>query len=99
MSRQLEAMREERQRKEDNAVLLALDGGLVEAVGHSGAHLVGIALSYRGDGWLAVVKGELAGRRQVAFVGGGSLAKTLIKITNAGNGDKLQWRDDKYSGE
>lgn len=97
MSRQLEAKREERQRREDQALLLAVDSDLVAGVERSGAVFYGLALSYDGAGWLAVVKGELAGKRQVAFVGGASLASVLIKVGVAGAEDKLVWREDRYS--
>lgn len=97
MSRQLEQVREEKQKKLDAAVLLSLEGGLVEAVGRAGGDLVGIAIHWRGDGWLAIVKVELAGRRQIAFVGAETLAKLFVKITREANRDKLSWRDDKYA--
>lgn len=70
---------------------------MVAAVERAGAILVGVAINWRGDGWLGIVKVELSGRRQIAFVGAPGLAELFVKITREAGRDKLKWRDDRYA--
>ena len=97
MSRQLEQVREQKQQRRDNAVLLALDGGLVESVGRAGGDLQGLAISLRGGDCLITVKATLAGKEQIAFVGAEDLIGCILKVVREARGDRLRWREDRYA--
>lgn len=99
MSRQLEQVREEKQRRRDNAILLALDGGLVESVSSAGGVLSGFSVSLRGGDCLITIKALLAGRPQIAFVGAEDLTSCVLKVVREAKSDRLRWRDDQYPGK
>lgn len=97
MTRQLERVREEKQQKVDAAVLMALEGGLVDAVGHSGGDLQGFGVKLSGGDCLITIKAIVAGRPQIAFVGSDSMVNCLIKVVREARSDQLRWRDDQYA--
>lgn len=99
MTRQLEQVREDRQKKSDMAVLLAIDGGLTADVGRSGAVLSGFSVRLDGGDCLLTLRAELAGRRQISFVGAETLTAALIKVCREARRDRLVWRADKYGGK
>lgn len=99
MSRQLEQVREDRQRKFDHEVLIALEYGLVDAVQDTKRTFVGFAAKFGGSDWLLTVKGDLGDERQVAFVGGATLGDALVKAMREARTDKLRWRADNYVGQ
>lgn len=74
----------------------AIDGGLFDAVGRAGAVLVGFSVKMEAEEVLVTIRGVLAGRRQVCFVGAGDLGSALLKVVAAAESDKLRWREDKY---
>lgn len=96
MTRQLEAVREDRQARRDRALIRALEYGLVDAVQHTGAVLSGFSVKIQPGDCLLMLKAVLAGRKQIAFVGAESLTEVLLKACRQGGRDKLQWRDDKF---
>jgi hypothetical protein len=98
MSRQLEQAAEDRTSRRRKEILIAVEFGLVEAIERSGAVMTGFAFKNRGSDCILVLKGHLAGKHQVAFVGSDDLGGCLIKAVRLGNGDQLRWRDDKYGG-
>lgn len=96
MSRQLEQHLEEGRARRDKAIIEAVEFGLADAVARSGAEYYGFAARCTASDCLLVIKGNLAGRRQVAFVGASDLGGALIKAVRLGKSDKLSWRPDKY---
>lgn len=96
MTRQLEQEREDRQKKRDNAVLLALEGGLAADVGHAGGELEGFSVRLNGGDCLITIRANVAGRRQICFVGAETLVDALLKSCREARQDKLKWRPDKY---
>lgn len=96
MSRQLEAQREIQQSKRDRALVQAIEYELVDAVASAGAILDGFSVRLGGNDVLVTLRGELAGRRQVCFVGGESLSDSLRKVVREAKQDKLVWRADKF---
>lgn len=97
MSRQLEAKREERQSRLDRLTVAAVEFALEEAVAHSGAELQGFSVSLRGGDCLLTLRGVLAGRRQICFVGAEDFGGALRKAVREAKSDNLSWRDDKYA--
>lgn len=96
MTRQLEQIQEERTKKRNRAIVTAVEYGLRAAVEHAGAEYFGFAARDGEGECLLVIKGQLGGRRQVAFVGAEDLGGALIKAMNLGRVDKLRWKDDAY---
>lgn len=99
MSRQLEQADEERYAIRRAAIMQAVEGGLESAITHSGAVFIGFTVKITPVECLLVLKGNLAGRRQVAFVGSDNLGSALIKASKLGYMDKLLWRQDRYGGQ
>lgn len=99
MSRQLEQEVENRSHKRHLAIVSAVEYGLTKGVERAGGQLTGLAVKYNGSDCLVVVKAILAGRSQVAFVGGEDLGTCLVKAAREAGTDKLKWRDDKYGGQ
>lgn len=99
MSRQLEGDLEERYSRRIRAGGQALDGGLNKALEYAGAELTGLAFKLRPGECLLVIKVILAGRCQVAFVGGEDVIGCVLKAQRDAGQDKLRWRPDKYVGE
>ena len=98
MTRQLEQVREDRQKKNDAALLLALDGGLVDDVGRAGAVLLGFSVAINPAECLITLRVELAGRRQIAFVGAATIQDAILKACREARHDRLRFRDDKFGG-
>lgn len=96
MTRQLDSVHEERQRKANLALVVAIEFGLEDAVARSGGELLGFSAKLSGGDCLLVLRARFPGGSQVAFVGGGTLADALRKAVREGNGDRLTWRADKY---
>ena len=99
MTRQLEVVYEERRARRNKEIIAAVEFDLKAAVEHAGAEYLGFAFRDNAGGGLMTIKGVIAGRRQVAFVGSEDLGSTLIKAVREARGDKLRWREDKYDPE
>ena len=99
MSRQLEEMSERRSVRRHLAIVKAVEFELERSVGAAGGDLQGFAFKNRGSDCLLILKVILAGKAQVAFVGGEDLGSCLIKAVREAKGDKLKWREDKYVGQ
>lgn len=99
MSRQLDALHEERQARRGKRIIEAVEYALEKAVGHSGAELTGLAVKLHEGDCMLVIKGHLGGRAQVCFVGAEDFGSALLKAVREGNRDKLRWRDDAYVGQ
>lgn len=99
MSRQLDIVREEKQARRDQAVLLALEGGLEEAIEYAGALLLGFSVALRGEDCLITLRVDLSGRKQIAFIGAADLPGCLLKAVREARADRLVWKDCKYNGQ
>lgn len=99
MSRQGDVVAEGRTRKMHVAIVKALEFDLVGSVAHSGGVLTGFSVKI--DEWetLVTLRAVVAGRPQIAFVGGESLAYTIVKCVREAHADRLQWREDRYKSE
>lgn len=99
MSRQLEQVREDRQKKKDLALLLALCGGLSDAVQHSGGVLGGFSVRISGGDCLLILKAEFPAGSQISFVGAEDFQDAVLKAVREARQDKLRWRADKFPGK
>lgn len=99
MSRQLEAKQEARRQKQDAAVLLAVYGGLEDAVSHAGGELTGLAIKWGSGDVLFVVKAILPGGPMVGFVGASDLSAGLVKVQREAQADRIRWKQDQWARE
>lgn len=97
MTRQLDAIHERRTKKRQLAIVAAVEYALQGAIEHSGAEYLGFAAKCMPGECLVTIKGILAGRAQVAFVGAEDLGGALIKAVRLGRSDKLKWKPDRYA--
>lgn len=97
MSRQLEQSGEDKQSRQDKALVRAVQFELRSTIEHLGFSLTGF--SVRMDDWetLVTIRAVNQGQGMVSFVGSESLAGALIKAVREGKRDKLVWREDKWS--
>jgi hypothetical protein len=96
MSRQLEQIREDRQSRKDKALLLAVEGGLNDAIERSGGMLGGFSVKLNGGDCLLILKADFPAGSQISFVGANDFSEAIIKAVRLGNQDKLVWKADKY---
>lgn len=99
MSRQLEQGLEDARSKRERAIVRAVEDGLVDSVSRAGGVLLGFSVRHAPEDVLMTIRVDLAGRRQIAFVGGSDLGSTLIKACREARTDKLTWRADKFAGK
>lgn len=97
MSSQLERDQEVRQEERVRKLGRIVDYELEGAVGHAGGLLLGFSVRISPEDCLVTLRAVVAGRNQVAFVGGSTLASALFKATTLARTDKLEWRQSKYS--
>lgn len=95
MSR-LDVLMAERMKREREATLLALYGGLESGVERAGGELVGLAVKFNGAGCLLTLKAEFPGGMMVGFVGGDDLAHVMRKGAAESVRDQVKWREDKW---
>lgn len=96
MSRQLEVEIERRESKKRDALVKALEFGLVGALEAQGIMLLGLALKFDGYDCLMTVKADVGGVRRVAFVGSDTIINCILKAEGAALNGGLRWRDDQY---
>jgi hypothetical protein len=96
MSRQLEAKEEERRRRERDATLYAVYGGLEDAVGRAGGVLRGFSVKLAEGDCLLTLRVEMPGGVFVAFVGHEDLSAALRKAVDQANRDELRLKEDRY---
>lgn len=87
----------ERARKEREAALMALYGGVEKSVEYAGGILTGLNFRPDGVGWLLVVKAEFPAGHMVGFVWHDDMASCLIKCSKEAKRDQLRWKDDQWA--
>lgn len=97
MSRQLDQKIEDRARRAKESALLALYGGLEDAISHAGGELTGFSVKLRGYDTLMTVRALFPAGAQVAFVGAEDLPAVFVKAMKEGKRDELRWRGDTYA--
>jgi hypothetical protein len=98
MSRQLDAKLEEQQRRRNDNLLLALNGGLEEAVSRAGGTLTGINVKMGEGDVLLILKAVFPAGAQVGFVGGETLPDVILKAVREAGRDQVKWRTDRWAG-
>lgn len=92
----LDVVMAERMKREREASLLALYGGLEDGVDRAGGVLVGMAVKFDGAGCLLTLKASFPGGLMVGFIGGDDLAHVLRKGAAEAVRDQVKWRKDKW---
>lgn len=96
MSRQLEQEIEDRARKQKDAAVFALYGGLTGAVAHGGGELYGFSVKMQEGDCLMTLRAIFPAGRQVAFVGSDDLVGVFVKAVREARTDQLRWREDNF---
>lgn len=98
MSRQLDLKAELRETAKRDALVKALEFGLVGALENQGIDLLGFAFKY--DAWncLMTIKAEVGGFRQICFVGSDTVINCILKASADASNSRLKWRRDKFHG-
>ena len=97
MSRQHDAEHEAKQARRWQKVGRLADYGLSEALGRAGATLLGFSAKMDDGDCLLTLRVEMAGRRQIAFVGSETLGGAMIKASKEAGQDALTFKDDKWA--
>jgi hypothetical protein len=96
VSRQLQQKQEEALARRNKQILLSIEGGLSDALARAGAVLLGFSVKHGDLDCLITLRVELAGRRQIAYVGSSTLGDCLVKAMREARSDKLRWKDDRF---
>lgn len=96
MSRQLELKREQRTTAKHNALVKALEFGLVGALESQGIELLGLAIKYDPFNCLLTLKAIIDDDQVVAFVGSDTIVNCILKADSEARRNSLAWRPDKY---
>lgn len=96
MSRQLEQKQEEQQTARNNALVRALEYGIVGALEAQGIMLLGFSFKYDAFNCLMTIKADFGNNKQVCFVGSESVIGCILRAQSDARNDGLSWRPDKY---
>lgn len=96
MSRQGDAKAEQRESAKQHTLVKALSFGIVDELEFSGIELLGFSFKYDAFNCLMTVKADIAGERQVAFVGSDTLINCILKTYSEARNGGLRWRADQY---
>lgn len=96
MSRQSDKKKEERETRRRDALVRALDHGIVDALDLQGIHLLGLSIRHDAYSCLLTIRADIGGVRSVAFVGADSIINCYLKAHTDANSDSLTWTTDKY---
>lgn len=97
MTRQLEALKEERETKRQKALVKALEFELVGAVEFMGGTMKGFAMKYDEFECLLTYKASFEGKAMVAFVGSDTMINCVVKAANMAKHNRLRWKEDRYA--
>lgn len=97
MSRQLDLEQEVRESKRRDALIKALDYGIVGALQTKGIELLGLSLKYDAFNCLLTIRAEKAGARCVAFVGSDSIINCFLKAESDASRGALKWKEDSFA--
>ena len=96
MSRQLDLEQEVRAAKRRDALVRALDYGIVGALESQGIELLGLSIRHRAFNCLLTIRADVGGDRQVAFVGSDSIINCFLKAESDASQGSLHWTIDKF---
>ena len=98
MKSKFQQVLEERHRKERETALLAMYGGLSDAITYSGGDLHGLSMKMNAVECLMTLRADFPAGAMVAFVGGEDMASCLTKAVREATGERLAWRTDYFRG-
>lgn len=96
MSRQLDQKQELYETARRDALVKALEFGLVGSLEMQGIELMGIAIKYDAFNCLMTIKADVDGVRSVAFVGSDTLMNVILKADSMSRNCVLKWKVDQY---
>jgi hypothetical protein len=97
MSRQLEAVGEERNAKRHMAIVRAVEFELLRSVEVEGVALLGFSVRLGEMECLVTLRAVRDGVKSVSFVGGEDLGGCLIKCVREAKKDNLTWKVDSFA--
>ena len=96
MSRQLDIKAEQRETARRDALVKALEFGIVGGLESQGIELLGFAIKYDAFNCLLTIKAIVGNTQSVAFVGSDSIINCFLKAHSCAQQDALKWRADRY---
>lgn len=96
MSRQADLAMELRETKRRDALVKALDYGIVGALESQGVELLGLSLKYDAFNCLLTVRADVGGIRSVCFIGSDSIMNCFLKLESEAARHTLKWKEDRY---
>lgn len=96
MSRQLDVQREQKEATRRDALVRALEFGIVGALQTHGIQLRGITIKYGDFDCLLTVKVTMNDVWMVAFVSSDSMMNCLLRLDAIAARQELKWSKDKY---
>lgn len=96
MTRHLDVKVEERETAKRDALVRALEFGIVGALSTQGIELMGLSIKYDAFNCLLTLKADVAGVRSVSFVGSDTMVNVLLKADSMAANEVLKWRPDQY---
>lgn len=99
MTRQQDAVEEERRLKQDRVLVRAVRHGLERAVLRAGGEFTGFTAKINPVECLLVIKAVFPAGPMVAFVGSSDLAAAIVKAEYEAGRDNLRWKKDRYVGQ
>lgn len=97
MSRQLEQDGEDRTRRRHDAVIRALEFGIINGLKKQGAELRGFSLRYAEWECLVTVRAKVDGRHSVTFVGSEDMIGCFVKLAREASNGGLRWKEDTFA--
>lgn len=96
MTRQLDLEKEVRESKRRDALIRALDYGIVGALENQGIELIGISIKHDAFNCLLTLRADIGGSRQVCFVGSDSIVNCFLKAESDASRNELKWRSCRF---
>lgn len=96
MTRQHDVKAEVREATKRDLLVTILEYGLKGSLGHQGTHLKGFSMTVRDYDCFLVIRGERAGRHEVAYVGSDTMINCFVKAYGAAGRGGLKWELDKF---
>lgn len=98
MSRQLDQVREERERKRELALIRALEYELPDILDGQGIILRGFSVIWQEPNCLLTLRAVIGGKKMVSHMGGISVIDSILNAVSAAKSERLRWKADKWPG-
>lgn len=97
MTRQLDADQEDRQKKRDDALVRALEFGMVRTLSRADCTLLGFSAKFDQYQCLITLRAVVDTLCQVSFVSADTLPSAILKCVTMAENDTLKWKVDKWA--